>query len=83
MVAVFQMAADLGAIVGPLVAGWLTDVASYQVGVRGERRRPRSRVRGHRLAIPRTVPVPAACRPRLTLRNARVRTPRTQIRQNG
>jgi MFS family permease len=30
IVAVFQMAADLGAIVGPLVAGWLTDVASYQ-----------------------------------------------------
>jgi MFS family permease len=31
VVAVFQMAADLGAIVGPLVAGWLTDVFSYQV----------------------------------------------------
>jgi MFS family permease len=31
LVAVFQMAADLGAIAGPLVAGWLTDVASYQV----------------------------------------------------
>ena len=31
VVAVFQMAADLGAVVGPLVAGWLTDVASYQV----------------------------------------------------
>ena len=31
LVAVFQMAADFGAIVGPLVAGWLTDVASYQV----------------------------------------------------
>ncbi len=31
VVAVFQMAADLGAIAGPLVAGWLTDVASYQV----------------------------------------------------
>jgi MFS family permease len=31
VVAVFQMAADLGAIGGPLVAGWLTDVASYQV----------------------------------------------------
>ena len=31
MVAVFQMAADLGAIGGPLIAGWLTDVASYQV----------------------------------------------------
>ena len=31
VVAVFQMAADLGAIVGPLVAGWLTDVASFQV----------------------------------------------------
>jgi MFS family permease len=30
IVAVFQMAADLGAIVGPLVAGWLTDVASFQ-----------------------------------------------------
>jgi MFS family permease len=31
VVAVFQMAADLGAIIGPLVAGWLTDVASFQV----------------------------------------------------
>ena len=31
VVAVFQMAADLGAIGGPLIAGWLTDVASYQV----------------------------------------------------
>ncbi|TFV68296.1 UNVERIFIED_ORG: MFS transporter [Bacillus sp. AZ43] len=31
VVAVFQMAADLGAIGGPLLAGWLTDVASYQV----------------------------------------------------
>ena len=31
VVAVFQMSADLGAIVGPLVAGWLTDVASYQM----------------------------------------------------
>ncbi|WP_409330890.1 MFS transporter [Trujillonella humicola] len=31
VVAVFQMSADLGAVVGPLVAGWLTDVASYQV----------------------------------------------------
>jgi MFS family permease len=30
-VAVFQMAADLGAVVGPLVAGWLTDTFSYQV----------------------------------------------------
>jgi MFS family permease len=30
-VAVFQMSADLGAVAGPLVAGWLTDVASYQV----------------------------------------------------
>jgi MFS family permease len=31
VVAVFQMAADLGAVAGPLIAGWLTDVASYQV----------------------------------------------------
>ncbi len=31
VVAVFQMAADLGAVAGPLVAGWLTDVASFQV----------------------------------------------------
>ncbi|MFW3168708.1 MFS transporter [Geodermatophilus sp. CPCC 206100] len=31
VVAVFQMAADLGAVTGPLVAGWLTDVASYQL----------------------------------------------------
>ena len=30
-VAVFQMSADLGAVIGPLAAGWLTDVASYQV----------------------------------------------------
>ncbi len=30
VVAVFQMSADLGAVAGPLVAGWLTDVASYQ-----------------------------------------------------
>ena len=30
VVAVFQMAADLGAVVGPLAAGWLTDVLSYQ-----------------------------------------------------
>ena len=30
VVAVFQMAADLGAIVGPLAAGWLTDAFSYQ-----------------------------------------------------
>jgi MFS family permease len=31
VVAVFQMSSDLGTIVGPLVAGWLTDVASFQV----------------------------------------------------
>jgi MFS family permease len=31
VVAVFQMSADLGGVVGPLVAGYLTDVASYQV----------------------------------------------------
>jgi MFS family permease len=30
VVAVFQMSADLGAIVGPLAAGWLTDAVSYQ-----------------------------------------------------
>jgi MFS family permease len=30
-VAVFQMVADLGAVTGPLVAGWLTDAFSYQV----------------------------------------------------
>jgi MFS family permease len=30
VVAVFQMSADLGAIAGPLVAGWLTDVLSFQ-----------------------------------------------------
>ena len=30
VVAVFQMSADLGAIVGPLAAGWLTDAISYQ-----------------------------------------------------
>jgi MFS family permease len=31
VVAVFQMSADLGAIIGPLAAGWLTDAASFQV----------------------------------------------------
>ncbi|MGY1744233.1 MFS transporter [Blastococcus sp. SYSU D00695] len=31
LVAVFQMSGDLGAVIGPLVAGWLTDVASFQV----------------------------------------------------
>jgi MFS family permease len=31
LVAVFQMVADLGAVVGPLAAGWLTDTFSYQV----------------------------------------------------
>jgi MFS family permease len=30
VVAVFQMSADLGAIAGPLIAGWLADVASFQ-----------------------------------------------------
>ena len=30
-VAVFQMVADLGAVVGPLAAGWLTDTYSFQV----------------------------------------------------
>jgi dipeptide/tripeptide permease len=30
-VAVFQMVSDLGAVAGPLVAGWLTDAFSYQV----------------------------------------------------
>jgi MFS family permease len=29
VVAVFQMAADLGAITGPLVAGWFADNASF------------------------------------------------------
>jgi MFS family permease len=29
LVAAFQMAADLGAVIGPLAAGWLTDAASY------------------------------------------------------
>ncbi len=31
LVAVFQMVADLGAVVGPLAAGWLTDAFSFQV----------------------------------------------------
>ncbi|GAB3346438.1 MFS transporter [Modestobacter lapidis] len=31
LVAVFQMVADLGAVTGPLVAGWLTDAFSFQV----------------------------------------------------
>jgi MFS family permease len=31
LVAVFQMVADLGAVVGPLAAGWLTDTFSFQV----------------------------------------------------
>src|SRR3954452_14457603 len=30
VVAVYQMVADLGAITGPLVAGWLADALSYQ-----------------------------------------------------
>jgi len=30
VVAVFQMSADLGAIAGPLVAGWLSDAVSFQ-----------------------------------------------------
>jgi MFS family permease len=30
-VAVFQMVADLGAVTGPLVAGWLTETFSFQV----------------------------------------------------
>ncbi|MFQ1003860.1 MFS transporter [Modestobacter sp. SSW1-42] len=30
-VAVFQMVADLGAVAGPLAAGWLTDTYSFQV----------------------------------------------------
>jgi MFS family permease len=30
VVAVFQMSSDLGGISGPLVAGWLTDVVSFQ-----------------------------------------------------
>jgi MFS family permease len=30
-VAVFQMVADLGAVAGPLAAGWLTDTFSFQV----------------------------------------------------
>ena len=31
VVAVFSMVADLGAVTGPLVAGWLTDTFSFQV----------------------------------------------------
>jgi MFS family permease len=31
VVAVFSMVADLGAVTGPLVAGWLTDTAGFQV----------------------------------------------------
>jgi len=31
VVAVFQMASDLGGILGPLAAGWLTDRFSFQV----------------------------------------------------
>ena len=31
VVAVFQMVADLGAVTGPLVAGWLTDAHGFQV----------------------------------------------------
>jgi len=30
-VAVFQMVSDLGAVIGPLAAGWLTDTYSFQV----------------------------------------------------
>jgi MFS family permease len=31
VVAVFQMASDAGAIIGPLAAGWLADAASFQL----------------------------------------------------
>jgi MFS family permease len=59
VVAVFQMSADLGGIVGPLAAGWLTDVAGFQAafGVT-------TAVLGlglvAALALPRSAGVPAA-----------------------
>jgi MFS family permease len=62
VVAVFQMSADLGGIVGPLAAGWLTDVAGFQVafGVT-------TAVLGlglvAALALPRSAGVPAAQSP--------------------
>jgi MFS family permease len=62
VVAVFQMSADLGGIVGPLAAGWLTDVAGFQAafGVT-------TAVLGlglvAALALPRSAGVPAAQSP--------------------
>ena len=37
-VAIFSMCADIGAIIGPLVAGWLADTVVLSGGLRGRRR---------------------------------------------
>ena len=58
VVAVFQMSADLGAIVGPLAAGWLTDVASYQVAFAVTTAVLAAGLVGA-LALPRTTTAPA------------------------
>jgi len=62
LVAVFQMAADLGAITGPLVAGWLTDVASFQWAF-GLSALVLAAAVGATLALPRTVEQPAVPAP--------------------
>ncbi|MGY1848202.1 MULTISPECIES: MFS transporter [unclassified Blastococcus] len=58
VVAVFQMSADLGAIAGPLIAGWLTDVAGFQVAFGVSTAVLAAGLLGG-LAIPRTAPAPA------------------------
>ncbi|MCF6746519.1 MFS transporter [Blastococcus sp. KM273128] len=59
VVAVFQMSADLGAIAGPLVAGWLTDVAGFQVAFGVSTAVLAAGLVGG-LAIPRAARAPAA-----------------------
>jgi MFS family permease len=58
LVAVFQMSADLGAITGPLIAGWLTDVASFQWAF-GLSALVLAAAVGATLALPRAVEQPA------------------------
>ncbi|MGY1717475.1 MFS transporter [Blastococcus sp. SYSU DS0552] len=58
VVAVFQMSADLGAIAGPLIAGWLTDVAGFQVAFGVSTAVLAAGLLGG-LAIPREAPRPA------------------------
>ena len=38
VVAVFQMSGDLGAVLGPVVAGWIADGAGYPADLRRQRR---------------------------------------------